>query len=338
MRSDRFLSVIIPTYNRARRLPLLLDALFAQDINHRLSEVIVVNDGSTDATWALLEAKKNEKKDPWLRVLTQANQGQAVARQYGVNEARGDIVLFLDDDMEPVEPGFLRYHLEHHTQSSTHSVALGAILPPKDNPFRPAFELFYEKSIHSMYDSFRAGQKPDGRHFFSANVSLPKDLYLRVGGFDAKFRQAEDRELGLRLQQNTGAPFVFLEKAAAYHNSQTGRFQSFLQRARLYGHYDLQIALMYPSLPDLHPRWIFRSQNSLKRALAHLAFRIPFLVSPLSWLLVPSARFFHRLGLHSLSIAACSVLYCLQYVDGYRLSPSRAQDKTIAEEINSDAA
>jgi glycosyltransferase involved in cell wall biosynthesis len=329
------LSVIIPTYNRARRLPVLIEALLLQTIDHGCSEVILVDDGSTDSTWSVLQSYQQKQKDGWIRILSQSNQGQAVARQYGVREARGRNLLFLDDDMEAAHPGFLQSHLAFHEKSSVPTVALGAILPPRDNPRRPSFEWFYEKSIRTMYENFEKGAvAPAGVHFFSANVSLPKELFLKVGGFNGNFRQAEDRELGLRLQYDGGARFAFVRDAAAYHNSPTGRFRSFMNRARLYGHYDLAIALLYPQQPELHPRQIFQSPSLVKRLLAILAFRCPFLIGPLSWIVLPLAW---SLPLR-LAVPLCSVLYCLQYVGGYQASPLRGKDSSAKSEANDNAA
>jgi glycosyltransferase involved in cell wall biosynthesis len=329
------LSVIIPTYNRARRLPVLIEALLLQTIDHSVSEVILVDDGSSDSTWSVLQSYQQKQKDGWIRILSQSNQGQAVARQYGVREARGRNLLFLDDDMEAAHPGFLQSHLAFHEKCSVPTVALGAILPPRDNPRRPAFEWFYEKSIRTMYENFeKCAVVPAGVHFFSANVSLPKELFLKVGGFNGNFRQAEDRELGLRLQYDGGARFAFVRDAAAYHNSPTGRFRSFMNRARLYGHYDLAIALLYPQDPGLHPRQIFQSPSLVKRILALLAFRCPFLITPLSWLVLPLAW---SLPLR-IAVPLCSVLYCLQYVGGYEASPLRAQDPSATQEAKDHAA
>jgi glycosyltransferase involved in cell wall biosynthesis len=329
------LSVIIPTYNRARRLPVLIEALLEQTIDHSSSEIILVDDGSSDSTWSVLQSYQQRQRDGWIRILSQPNQGQALARQYGVRESRGRHLLFLDDDMEAAHPAFLQNHLSYHEQAAAPTVVLGAILPPRSNPKRPAFEWFYEKSIRTMYENFQKGiVKPSGVHFFSANVSLPKELLLRVGGFNGAFRQAEDRELGLRLQHQGEACFAFVPDAAAYHNSPTGRFRAFMKRARLYGHYDLAIALLYPQEAELHPRQIFHSKSLVKRLLARMAFQWPWIISPLSWLILPLAR---SLPLR-VAVPLCSVLYCLQYVGGYEASPLRAQDPSTPSEAKNHAA
>lgn len=84
------LSIIIPAYNAASYLPQCLDSILAQE--HQDCEVIVVDDGSTDGTAALL------KHYPEVKVIHQANRGMSTARNRGLDEARGEYVLFVDSD------------------------------------------------------------------------------------------------------------------------------------------------------------------------------------------------------------------------------------------------
>jgi len=88
-------SVIIPTYNGADKIGRCLASLRGQDYPASF-EVIVVNDGSTDRTLEVL------KQFPEVRVLTQANAGPAAARNRGAKEASGDLIVFTDDDCEPL--------------------------------------------------------------------------------------------------------------------------------------------------------------------------------------------------------------------------------------------
>src|SRR5690242_19491312 len=88
-------SVIIPAYNAVRTLPATLTALRAQTYPADRLEVIVVDDGSTDATAEVAAAGG-------ARVLRQANAGPAAARNRGAAAASGDFVLFTDADCEPI--------------------------------------------------------------------------------------------------------------------------------------------------------------------------------------------------------------------------------------------
>ena len=84
-------SVIIPTYNRAHLLPRCLDSVLAQD--YPPSEVIVVDDGSTDSTLSLLQDSY-----PGIRVIPQQNKGVSAARNAGIGAAESDWLAFLDSD------------------------------------------------------------------------------------------------------------------------------------------------------------------------------------------------------------------------------------------------
>lgn len=83
-------SVIIPVYNGARHLRAALESVFAQ--TYRPFEVIVVDDGSTDDSGVIAQSF------PEVRYIHQANQGVAVARNNGIEAARGEFFAFLDQD------------------------------------------------------------------------------------------------------------------------------------------------------------------------------------------------------------------------------------------------
>lgn len=87
-------SIIIPAYNAAEFLPQCLDSIFNQ--NYTDYEVLCIDDGSTDDTPELL--RQYASKHPQLRILTQSNQGMATARNRGLDEARGEYILFVDSD------------------------------------------------------------------------------------------------------------------------------------------------------------------------------------------------------------------------------------------------
>ncbi|RZV08823.1 glycosyl transferase family 2 [Natrinema hispanicum] len=88
-------SVIIPTYNRAATLPRAIDSALAQTIDDL--EVVVVDDGSTDDTESVLAAYEDSRVRP---VVHETNQGANVARNTGLEDARGEYVAFLDSDDE----------------------------------------------------------------------------------------------------------------------------------------------------------------------------------------------------------------------------------------------
>ncbi|MBJ6108281.1 glycosyltransferase family 2 protein [Hymenobacter sp. BT523] len=90
--STPFFSIVIPTYNRAGLIGATLDSVLAQEF--AAFEVLVVDDGSTDNTAAVVQACP----DPRLHYLPKANAERGAARNYGLARAQGEYVLFLDSD------------------------------------------------------------------------------------------------------------------------------------------------------------------------------------------------------------------------------------------------
>ena len=112
-----FFSVVIPSYNRQPILEKCLQALRRQQLDSTVEgyEVIVVDDGSTDGTWEWLVAEAREF--PHLRSLWQNHQGPAVARNLGIEKAKGDTIVFIDSDLV-VTDHFLQAHAEALKQSN----------------------------------------------------------------------------------------------------------------------------------------------------------------------------------------------------------------------------
>src|SRR5437016_1766368 len=94
------LTVAIPTYNRCEVLRRALDGYLRQSLPHLISELLVVDDGSTDDTQALVA--EFQRAAPFqIRYLRQPNRGPAAARNAGLSAARTQIVLYTDDDIVP---------------------------------------------------------------------------------------------------------------------------------------------------------------------------------------------------------------------------------------------
>jgi len=90
------LSIIVPIYNVQDYLKTCIDSLFNQDLLISDYEVIAVNDGSTDASLAILESLKKTYNS--INIITQNNQGLSGARNTGIKHAIGTYILFVDSD------------------------------------------------------------------------------------------------------------------------------------------------------------------------------------------------------------------------------------------------
>lgn len=187
-------SVIVPTFNRAPILERCLAHLRAQTLPADRFEVIVVDDGSSDATPEVLAAAGVIHEH-------QPNLGPAAARNRGLARARGDWVLFLNDDAL-LEPRALEIHLEEHALRGPKDAVLGLFrMDPGFTPTdRPVGYCMDRSDLVFDFARMRAGQPYGHQHFYTCNVSLARNVLLEHR-FDERFVRmgAEDIELGIRL-------------------------------------------------------------------------------------------------------------------------------------------
>lgn len=225
------ISVVIPTYDRAAYLRRTLDALERQDLDRGRFEVIVVDDGSHDATPDVLSAPR-----PYaLRALRQENKGPGAARNAGIRRAAGATVVFIDDDVIPSRE-LLGKHLR--AQNEAPAAVIGTMLPPAHAGRQPVWAEWESRMLRKQYDDMLAGRwAPTPRQFYTANASVPRNALERAGLFDPSFARAEDMELAFRLQDR-GLPFRFVPDAEVVHDTPRS-FEGWLRIAPLYGHYDV---------------------------------------------------------------------------------------------------
>ena len=228
------ISVVVPTFNRLSRLKQVLEALSQQTLDNNLFEVVVVSDGSTDGTDEYLSGPTP------LAVVhaRQDNAGPGATRNHGVRLARGRLVLFIDDDIVAT-PTLVEQHLRAHGDS-TSSVVIGPMSNAPGFKYSP-WVAWEQAKLYKQYRAMHDGvYAASFRQFYTGNASLPRELFLRAGGFDTSFRRAEDIELSYRLDQ-LGATFVFDETAIAHHFAERS-FASWLAAADAYGRNDVTFA------------------------------------------------------------------------------------------------
>lgn len=222
-------SVIIPSFNGAQKLPGLLQCLKAQIIKPR--EVIVVVDGSTDNTVEVL--KRAILSFPGLQYIMQENAGRATARNRGVTEATGDLLVFFDDDMLPLND-CLEQHIKHHEQNPG-TVLTGGLIESVDEDskdlmrYRASLSKKWNQALKPAID----GKLQESKIFLmAANCSIPKTLFKQLGGFDGQLTDAEDFDLAVRASKMQ-IPLYFKEKAFAWHADKI-TCRSYIKRQRQY--------------------------------------------------------------------------------------------------------
>jgi GT2 family glycosyltransferase len=226
-------SVVVATYNRRAGLAELLQALAAQSYPASQFEVVVVDDGSTDGTPGLLATMSVPYT---LRSWRQANGGPAAARNLGMQHARGQLILFLDDDVVP-EPHLIDAHVRAHGDGADRVVTGPMSPPPLDWP-QPTWDRWDARQLEKQYRAMLAGEfECSQRQFFTANASVRRDVILAAGGFDPTFRRAEDMELAWRMSR-LGVQFIFEPEAEVVHYA-ARPFVSWCRNAYQYGRFDV---------------------------------------------------------------------------------------------------
>jgi GT2 family glycosyltransferase len=229
--AEPLISLIVPTYNRLSILKNCLAALEAQTISARQFEVIVIDDGSSDGTE---EAMRRYHPDFGFQYLRQANSGTGAARRHGVEQARGEYLLLMNDDTI-CDANLLEQHLRAHNQYSPGRWAiLGAFEYPAVARQR-ALSHFLSTNPFMFPQVEMAEGCPYGySHFITCNLSIPRQAVMEAGSFDSTFKLSEDTELGIRLFE-MGYGVIYHPGAHAWHDHLPYRAANLIRRARVYG-------------------------------------------------------------------------------------------------------
>lgn len=238
------------TYNRAQLLERVLDACFEQTVSSAEYEVVLVNDGSTDETPAVI-ARAQARATCSFTVVSRSNGGLAKARNAGLARSTGERIILIDDDVLPL-PNFVEEHLRSHA-ASPRAIVRGAAISVEsfDDLPLPIWTL----------------RNYSGNYFWTTNVSVPLAMLRAVGGFNETFAEYgwEDIDVGLRLRF-AGVKAILNRRALVYHYKpglRAGDVEKMLRQARAQARTAVQLA-------QLHPRWrtyLATGDNPVQRLL-----------------------------------------------------------------------
>ncbi|MBI1834148.1 MAG: glycosyltransferase [Candidatus Andersenbacteria bacterium] len=262
--------IIVPTYNNAETLPLVLEELNRQEIVSSWKvRVLLCDDGSTDATREMISRTKY-----CLETISISGEhhGAAAARNRGIKASRADILLFLGADII-LRPSALAAHLSFHEQHpSTQDGALGFVMwDPRLRP-TPLMQWAIHGGPQNDFDTLLGEKIVDARKYlYGSNLSLKRDL-ISSDLFSEQFTGYghEDTELGDRLATR-GLRLHILERATGLHHHFYST-SAFLKRQYAAGKSrHLYAKLLH--LPSPESEFSFRHRLQL--------FLYPFLIAPL---------------------------------------------------------
>jgi len=207
-------SVIIPTYNGAKKIKSLLAALTKQTFQN--FKIYIGIDGSSDNTKEVLLGQTYFDKNR-VFIYEQKNKGRSVIRNKTASFAKGQILVFLDDDMVPSYQ-LIEKHYKHHLKAKS-SILGGGLLDIKvNNSDYLNFKSYLSNKWIVNYNNHSQLLNNSNLFLSAANFSIPKQLFKSINGFDERLKDIEDWDLVVRAFEK-GINIYFDPTIKSYHQN-----------------------------------------------------------------------------------------------------------------------
>lgn len=194
------ISVVIPTYNRARQLAPLLEALVQQDAWGIGYEIIVVDNNSRDDTKAVVQAAQAADRSRLIHYLLETRQGASHARNSGITHARAPIIAFIDDDVVPSRNWV--YSMKRAFDEYPDADCIGGRVRAVADKAAPSWLTMAHAGPVALQDRPREqwfNRASASACLLSANLAFRREVFRDVGMFSPEYLRSEDRELEMRL-------------------------------------------------------------------------------------------------------------------------------------------
>lgn len=219
-------SVVIPTYNRRGYIERVVGPLLDDDA---ALEIVVVVDGCADGTHELL--LKLAEQHPRLRPVWQENAGAGQAREAGLQRAKGEVVLVLDDDVV-ASPGLVSGHAAAHV-GQARLLVVGYMPPVLPVPRQPdqAPSYIYASDYERVCRAYEREPQQILLNLWAGNFSLRREDAVEVGMSDgASLGYHADKAFGYRcFEAGLRGSFSRQLKATHLHHRSLERFRAELQ-------------------------------------------------------------------------------------------------------------
>lgn len=246
-------------------------------------EVVVVDDGSSPPVPTDMGALG-------LRIVRLEGKERSAARNAGMSVARGEILVFLDDDLT-VGPGFLSAHVA--AQKDWPGVlAVGRIVLPEEGRARPF--LRFRSALERQGVPDERGIVARANFCAAGNMSIRRDTFIALGGFDPSMSSGEDQDLALR-HTAAGGKIAYVPEAVALHRDDAVDLARYCRRAEWGSEHVIPFCRRHPGWPDNEVRervngpirWRQESLTESVRKAGKVVLALP----PATWLLM------HAIGL-----------------------------------------
>ncbi len=231
-------SVIIPTHNRPEKLAETLSHLIRQNIPASVYEVIVVDDGSSPPVTL-------PTGDDRLRLLRLGGGERSAARNAGAAAARGDLLIFVDDDISVREDHLDAFLRAHHEWPQ--ALLIGAIRLSNEAAATP-FGRFRQRLEDQGVPRAR-GLTSISNFCAAANMAISLGRFNELGGFDREIASGEDQDFALR-HTALGGQIAFVPDARVVHRDSALDLKSYGRRNEWGSRMMLPFCRRYPELLD----------------------------------------------------------------------------------------
>lgn len=230
-------SIVIPTYNTTVVLRQCIEALSNQTVDKRFFEVIVVNDGGKAEVSGDIDSADDSLD---ITYLSQNHKGPAAARNLGIEKAKGEIILLLDDDSLPTDNWLDATIRAWDASPDFDGIGGYVISEPTDSIYCRVNADFFNWYLE-QYSS-----EDSSSFLVTCNAGYRKDALDRIGRFDDRFKKAsgEDRDLNIKILKCGGK--MRLDRNILVYHDRDLTFTSFVRKNYNYGKAAYHIYAKYP--------------------------------------------------------------------------------------------
>lgn len=217
------LSVIFCTYNREKYLYNALKSIAKQDFPYQDYEIVMVNNNSTDSTESICKKFQEDYPQVEFHYILETNQGLSYARNRGVKESKGDILVFVDDDATVFE--FYLSSIKLFFEAHPDVAACGGPIVPVYEIDKPKWLSHYTEQLigGALYEGDKVKPFRNGKYPGGGNSAFRKEVFEKYGLFNVKLGRkgtgligAEEKDLYDRLTKG-GEAFYYLPLMGIHH-------------------------------------------------------------------------------------------------------------------------
>ena len=218
------LTAIICTYNRAKYIGPLLESIAANDLSTQEYEIVLVANNCTDNTREICESFAKAHKDINFRYCVEPEQGLSAARNKGIKEAQGDLIVYIDDDAL-VDEWYLRTIVDFMSAHKEIDAIGGPIIPLYEDTVEPKWMTRYTKELLCGYLYFGEEERPfpGERYPGGGNAAYRAEVFEKVGLVNTALGRKGNGLLGSEEKdifdkmKTQGMRFMYLPKMILHH-------------------------------------------------------------------------------------------------------------------------